>query len=96
MSTVGRIALVVLVCGLALTYLYEHHTSVLLARRVSDLEKRRELLTEELDSVNTEISQLAGFTRMESLWVAQAPEPTPDVAAVPVGPPAPTELAGVR
>ncbi len=95
MSTVGRIALVVLLCGLALSYLYEHNCSVLLARRLSDLEKRRELLNEELDRISTDISHLAGFARMESLWVTQAPDPAA-VAAVPAGPPAPTQLAGVH
>jgi hypothetical protein len=70
MSTLRRILLVLVLCGLALGYLYQHNYSMRLTRRVNDLGKVRQLLAESLDRVSVEVADLSGFERLESLWVA--------------------------
>jgi len=88
MSTLGRIATVIALCGLALGYLYQHNCSMRLARQLSALEKERQLLLEQLDSIDVDIAQLTSFGRMESLWAAEAPAAMPQerVAGVVGGP----------
>jgi hypothetical protein len=82
MSTLGRIATVIALCGLALGYLYQHNCSLRLARQLSTLEKERQLLLEELDSIDVDIAQLTSFGRMESLWAAEVPAAMPQERVV--------------
>lgn len=77
MNTMRPILLVFVLCVLAVAYLYQHSYSVKLTRNLSRLETRRQLLSEKLDEVNADIVRLSGFTRMESLWVAQGRLPAP-------------------
>jgi hypothetical protein len=71
MSMARRILLVFVICALAVAYLYQHNYSVKLTRNLSRLETQRQLVAEQLESVDAEIVRLSAFTRMESLWVAQ-------------------------
>jgi len=81
---VRRILLVLVLCVLAVAYLYQHSYSMKLTGNLSRLETERQLLVERLDEVNADIVRLSGFARMESLWTAQgrpaAPTDRPDPA----------------
>ena len=80
-----RILLVLILCALAVVYLYQHSYSMKLTRCLSRLETERQLLAEQLDEVNADITRLSGFARMESLWTEQgrpgSPADRPDPAA---------------
>ena len=71
MNTARRILLVFVLCVLAVLYLYQHDYSVKLTRKLSKLETERQLLRENLDSVEADLVKLSSFARMESLWIAQ-------------------------
>lgn len=77
MKTAVRILMLVMLCGLALGYLYQHNCSLRLTRQLSNLEKERRLLAEELDSIDIEIARLSCFGRLESLWIAELPAAAP-------------------
>lgn len=70
MGTLRRIILVLVLCGLAIGYLYQHYWSMRLTRRVAQLTKERQLLVERRDRLDIEITRLSSFERLESLWVA--------------------------
>jgi hypothetical protein len=70
-NTVRRILLVFVLCVLAVGYLYQHSYSVRLTRALSRLETQRQLLAEQLETVDADIVRLSTFSRMESLWVAE-------------------------
>ncbi len=77
MSTFRSILLVFVLCALAVAYLYQHSYGMRLTRRLSRLETERQLLAEQLDSIEAEIVQLSSFARLESLWVVQGRPPVP-------------------
>ena len=68
MSTPGRIIIVVLLCGLALGYIAQHDRSIKLTRQLTALQTERQLLHDELDSVNVNIARLSILERLVSLW----------------------------
>jgi hypothetical protein len=68
---------VFLLCGLAVSYLYQHSCSIRLTRRIADMEKQRQLLTEKLEGVDSDVVELSGFARLESLWAAGGRLPVP-------------------
>jgi len=71
MGTLKRFVLVLVLCGLALAYLYQHNWSMRLTRRVAELAKQRQSLVEEREQIDVELDRLASFTRMDSLWQPQ-------------------------
>jgi len=84
MTTVRRIALVFVLCVLAVAYLYQHSYSVRLTRTIARLETERQLVAEQLEGVDAELVRLSAFARMESLWVAQGRPAAPaDQMAMP-------------
>jgi len=85
MKSLERIAIVVLLCLLALGYLYQHDCSLRLAKQLSMLETERQLLIEELDSIDVDIAHLTSFSRLESLWIAAEPVPEAPVQVGLVG-----------
>ncbi|MEO0077810.1 MAG: hypothetical protein ABIK86_02290 [candidate division WOR-3 bacterium] len=84
MSTAGRILGLVLFCVLALAYLYQHDRSVRLTRQLATLATERQLLEDELDSLNVEIAQLTRFERLDSIWALVRTEPVHPVLAAEV------------
>jgi hypothetical protein len=74
-STAGRIVGLTLLCGLALTYLYQHDRSIRLTRQLADLATERQLLRDELDSLNVEVVRLTRFERLDSIWASVQVEP---------------------
>ena len=87
MRSVGAIVLVLVVCGIGVLYIMKHTCSLKLAQRIGDLEHEREMLVQQLDSVEVDIVRLSSFVRLESLWVAQGrlPRPAEPGAAAPAG-----------
>lgn len=70
MKTLGRLALMVFLCGVALAYLYQHHWSMRVARELDRLERDRLQLVEETAELRAEVERLSGFARLESIWEA--------------------------
>lgn len=81
MRSAGAIVLVVALCGIGVLYIMQHTCSLKLAQRIGELEHERELLVQQLDSVEVDIVRLSSFVRLESLWVAQGRLPRPSVPA---------------
>ena len=77
MNTLRMFVFVFLLCGLAVSYLYQHSCSIRLTRRIADLEKQRQLLAEKLEGVDSDVVELSGFARLESLWAAGGRLPAP-------------------
>ncbi|MFO7651915.1 MAG: hypothetical protein R6X13_11315 [bacterium] len=86
MRSVGAIVVVLVVCGIGVLYIMQHTCSLKLAQRIGDLEHEREMLVQQLDSVEVDIVRLSSFVRLEALWVAQGRLPRPTVpTAAPTG-----------
>ncbi len=86
MSSAGRIVGLILLCGLALAYLYQHDRSVRLTRQLTTLATERQLLKDELDRLDVEIAQLTRFERLDSIWTLVAAEPVrPTMVAIEPG-----------
>jgi hypothetical protein len=87
MKGIGPMILVVALSGVGVLYVKQHTWSLDLAGRIERLERERERLVQQLDSIEVDIVRLGSFARLESLWVAQGMPPRP---ALPV----PVEPAG--
>ncbi len=85
MKCAGAIALVVVLCGVGVLYIQQHTCSLRLAQRIERLERERELLGQQLDSIEVDIVRLSSYTRLESLWVAQGRRPKPAGPEEPAG-----------
>lgn len=72
MDSLKRILLILVLCGLALAYLYQHNWSMRLTRRVAELSRQRQSLVEAREQIDVELDQLTSFPRLESLWKSQA------------------------
>jgi hypothetical protein len=83
MNTLRMFVFVFLLCGLAVGYLYQHSCSNRLTRRVADLEKQRQLLAEKLEGIDSDVTELSGFARLESLWAMGGRLPAPvEISAI--------------
>jgi len=74
-TTAGRIVGLVLLCSLALAYLYQHDRSIRLTRQLAGLATERQLLEDELESLDVEIARLTRFERLDSIWALVGAEP---------------------
>uniref|UniRef100_A0A7C4GHI3 Cell division protein FtsL n=1 Tax=candidate division WOR-3 bacterium TaxID=2052148 RepID=A0A7C4GHI3_UNCW3 len=63
--------IVVMLCSVALAYLWLHGRNIRLTEREMDLAKQRRVVAEEVEDLEMEVARLAGFARAESLWIAQ-------------------------
>jgi hypothetical protein len=86
MSTPGRIIIVVLLCALALGYIAQHDRSIRLTRQLAELQTERQLLHDELESVNVSIVRLSSLERLNSLWTPSDSAATEGSAIAEVGP----------
>jgi len=68
LKTLLRMALVVFLCGIAITYLYVHHCSMGLTEEVERAREDLRLRTQELEQLQSEVECLAGFARLDSVW----------------------------
>lgn len=69
--SVRALVIVVALCGIAIGYLGLHSRNIKLTECEMELVKQRRILADEVESLELEVAQLAGFARTESLWVAQ-------------------------
>jgi hypothetical protein len=77
----GALAIVSLLCLLALGYLYQHSCSKRLTREESVLLTRRQHLAESAESLGVEIVGRTTFARLDSVWAAHGrPRPTDGLA----------------
>lgn len=60
-------AIMIVLCGIALAYLYLHATSIRMTRELLRLETEWRLVTEQVDTLTVTLEQLTGFCRLESL-----------------------------
>ncbi|MCX7732770.1 MAG: hypothetical protein N2248_06375 [candidate division WOR-3 bacterium] len=60
-------AIMIVLCGVALAYLYLHATSIRMTRELLRLEMEWRLVTEEVDTLTVTLEQLTSFCRLESL-----------------------------
>ncbi len=67
-TSVSAIGIVVILCSIALGYLYQHSWSVRLTRLEVKLEREVGISQEKLDSLETELMRLQSFCRLESLY----------------------------
>ncbi len=95
MSTAGRIVGLVLLCSLALAYLYQHDRSVRLTRQLAALATERQLLEDELVGLEVEIAQLSRFERLDSIWAAAGAGPVETTVAS-LGSERQSQCAGMR
>jgi hypothetical protein len=89
-NVVRRLLLVLVLCGFALTYLYQHFWSVRLTSRVAQLSKERQLLLEKREQLEVEVAELSSFARLESLWTARGRQSERRGVQVSVGSPVDT------
>jgi hypothetical protein len=68
LKTFLRMALVVFLCGIAITYLYVHHCSMGLTEEVEQAREELRLRTQELEQLQAEVEYLSGFARLDSVW----------------------------
>lgn len=68
MKTLLRMALVVFLCGIAITYLYVHHCSMGLTEGVEQAKEELRLRTQKLEQLQSDVETLAGFARLDSVW----------------------------
>ncbi len=67
-SSIRAIGVVVMLCGIAVGWLYQHSWSVRLTRLEMKLKREVEIDREKLDSLETELMRLQSFCRLESLY----------------------------
>ncbi len=64
------VGLVFVLCALALGGLWLHNRSLGLAEQVQSLEVRNRDLAQRACSLQAEVNRMAGYSRLDSLWVA--------------------------
>lgn len=70
-ASVRAIGIVVVLCWVALGYLWLHGRNIRLTEREVEMAKLRRVVADDLESLEVEVCRLAGFARAESLWSAQ-------------------------